>query len=106
MVSSTLVKISSPLARSCLVAISVTIFIDAILTIFAASSYPYLIDYSYSDLYIDSSRSITVVYTSLSVAAILVAISTAVASYKGATSYVLIVSSTTKSNLTKLNSSL
>jgi hypothetical protein len=63
--------------------------IDAILTFFAASQYPYLIPYV-NELYIPSS--ITSIYSAVGAAAILLSISTAIASYKSSTNYVLVVS--------------
>jgi len=65
--------------------------IDAILTIIAAIQYPYLI--VFTELYVEDSRSVTHLYIAISVAALLLSLSTALASYKSKTNYVLIVSS-------------
>lgn len=60
--------------------------------IFAAINYPYLIDYYNDDLYITGSRAIAIVYSGSAIVAILISVSTAIASYKNATNYVVIVS--------------
>lgn len=69
----------------------VLIKIDAVLTIFAATSYPYLIAYT-SELYVDSSRSVTIMYFTIGLAALILSISTVWASFKSKTNYVLVVS--------------
>lgn len=57
----------------------------------AAIQYPYLIDYYNDDLYISSSRTISIVFSTLAVAAIFIAISTAYACHSSSTiNYVLI----------------
>lgn len=124
MVSEALVKLSSPVARSCLIALGIALLvsqnimprpqnwsqrvksrnkfaltrpthwtfqIDAVLTFFAASQYPYLIPYI-NELYLPNAHSITIVYSAIGAAAILLAISTALASYKSSTNFVLVVS--------------
>lgn len=62
---------------------------DAVLTIYAANLYPYL-DHANDDLYISSSRMIAVIYSGISMVTILLALSTAFASYKSASNFVLI----------------
>lgn len=137
MVSPALVKLSSPVARSFLIAIGVALVVsvgheckavvavcvtvpsghlkeplsanqasavirnrsasnqvDALLTFFAASQYPYLIAYT-DQLYIENSRTISFVYSALGIAALLLTITTAVASIKSATNFVLVVSTDT-----------
>ena len=64
---------------------------DAVLTIHAAFKYPYLIAYV-NELYIPSSRAITIIYSGIGVAAILLSISTAMASFRTVSNYSLIVS--------------
>ena len=65
--------------------------IDAVLTLFAACQYPYLITYI-DQLYLSDSLPIAVGYSAIAAVALLVSVSSAVASYKSTTNFVLIVS--------------
>lgn len=65
--------------------------IDAVLTLLAASRYPYLIAYI-DQLYIQDSQSVRFVYSAVAIATLVISITTAVASFKSATNFVLVVS--------------
>lgn len=63
--------------------------IDGILTIIEAGEYPYIVN-GFNDLYMPDSHPITVIYSVVAVAAILLSLSTGVVCYRSSTNYTVV----------------